>query len=133
MTLEQGDKKSLSDFRMSKSREFLNDARANFTDERYKTAINRSYYAALNALRAILILEGANPTSHEGVITMFSLRFIRPGILPVDIIKSFKILLSRRTDVDYGDFDMVTRDDAEDSLRRAEEIVSAVDQARKTL
>ena len=133
MTLEQGDKKSLSDFRMSKSREFLNDARANFTDERYKTAINRSYYAALNALRAILILEGANPTSHEGVITMFSLRFIRPGILQVDIIKSFKILLSRRTDVDYGDFDMVTRDDAEDSLSRAEEIVSAVDQYRKTL
>ena len=104
MTLEQGDKKSLSDFRMSKSREFLNDASANFTDERYKTAINRSYYAALNALRAILILEGANPTSHEGVITMFSLRFIRPGILPVDIIKSFKILLSRRIEKCYSGF-----------------------------
>jgi len=45
MTLEAGDKKSLSELRMSKAREFLEDARANFDEGRYKTSINRSYYA----------------------------------------------------------------------------------------
>ncbi|MBI4618745.1 MAG: nucleotidyltransferase domain-containing protein [Desulfobacterales bacterium] len=49
----------------------------------YKTAINRSYYSVLNAARAILILEGANPETHEGVVTMLSLRFIKIGILEV--------------------------------------------------
>jgi uncharacterized protein (UPF0332 family) len=87
MTLESQDKKSLSDIRMAKAYEFLEDAGANYKDGRYKTSINRSYYAALNAARSILILEGANPETHEGTITMLSLRFIKPGLLSVDIIK----------------------------------------------
>ena len=87
----------------------------------------------MNALRAILILEGANPTTHEGVITMLSLRLVRPGIVPVDIVKKFKVLLSRRTDVDYGDFETVSSADAEDSLQLAGEIVSVIDKARLSL
>jgi uncharacterized protein (UPF0332 family) len=102
MTLESQDKKSLSDIRMAKAYEFLEDARANYKDGRYKTSINRSYYAVLNAARSILILKGANPETHEGTITMLSLRFIKPGLLPVDIIKKFKILFSRRTMLTTG-------------------------------
>lgn len=89
---------------MAKARQFLEDARANLAEGRHKTAINRSYYAAFNDARSILILEGANPETHEGVITMLSLRLVKPGLLPVDVVKDFKVLLSRRTDADYGDF-----------------------------
>jgi uncharacterized protein (UPF0332 family) len=92
--------------------------------------LNRAYYAALNAVRAILVLEGANPETHEGAVTLLSLRFIKTGVLPVEIIKKFKILLSRRTDVDYGDFDTIDANDAEDSLRSAEELITAIDAAR---
>lgn len=133
MTLETGDKKSLSDIRMARAYEFLDDAMANFKEGRYKTAINRSYYAALNAARAILILEGANPETHEGTVTMLSLRFIKPGILPVDIIKKFKMLLSRRTDVDYGDFETIDKGDAEDSIKITEKIIKAIDKTRKKI
>jgi uncharacterized protein (UPF0332 family) len=35
----------------------------------------------LNAARALLILEGVNPETREGVITMLSLRFAKPGLL----------------------------------------------------
>jgi uncharacterized protein (UPF0332 family) len=133
MILESQDKRSLSDLRMSKAFEFLEDAKANFRDGRDKTSINRSYYAALNAARAILILEGANPETHEGVVTMLSLRFVRPGILPVDVVKNFKVLLSHRTDVDYGDFDTTDKADAEGSLRIAENLVQKIDSARKSL
>jgi uncharacterized protein (UPF0332 family) len=133
MTLESQDKKSLSDIRMAKAYEFLEDARANYKDGRYKTSINRSYYAALNAARSILILEGANPETHEGTITMLSLRFIKPGLLPVDIIKKFKILFSRRTDVDYGDFDNIDKTDAEDSIGITGEIIELIDKARKKM
>ncbi len=133
MTLELKDKKSLSDIRMAKAYEFLEDARANYKDGRYKTSVNRSYYAALNAVRAILILEGANPETHEGTITMLSLRFIKPGLLSIDIIKKFKILLSRRTDVDYGDFETIDKAETEDSIRIAEETIKAIDKVRKEI
>jgi uncharacterized protein (UPF0332 family) len=46
MTLEPKDKRSLSDMRMAKAAEFLEDARANAREGRYRTAVNRSYYAA---------------------------------------------------------------------------------------
>ena len=133
MTLEEKDKKSLSDVRMAKAREFLEDACANLNEGRHRTAINRSYYAALSAVRSILILEGANPETHEGVVTMLSLRFIKPGLLPVDVVKNFKVLLSRRTDVDYGDFDTIGRTDAEDSIKITGEILEQIEKARKKL
>jgi len=50
MILEKQDKNTLSDVRMAKSREFLEDAHANLREGRHKTAINRSYYAALSAV-----------------------------------------------------------------------------------
>lgn len=133
MTLESKDKKSLSDIRMSKAYVFLNDAKANYNEGRYETSVNRSYYAALNAARAILILEGVNPETHEGTVTMLSLRFIKPKLLPVDIIKKFKTLLSRRTDVDYGDFESIDKTDADDSIKITEEIIKSIDKARKKL
>jgi uncharacterized protein (UPF0332 family) len=133
MNLEAKDKKILSDVRMKKALEFLEDARANFKDSRYKTSVNRSYYAVLNAARALLILEGVNPETHNGVVTMLSLRFVRPALLSVRIIKDFKILLSRRTDVDYGDFETIDASDAEDSVTRANEMMKEVDRLRKEM
>ena len=133
MTLESKDKKAVSDVRMVKAYAFLEDARANYNEGRFNTSINRSYYAALNAIRSILILEGANPLTHEGVITMLSLRFIKSAILPVDVVRKFKVLLSRRTDVDYGDFDTVDKTDAEESMRSSEKIIKLIDKARKKI
>jgi uncharacterized protein len=87
----------------------------------------------LSALRALLILEGINPETHEGVLTMLSLRFIKTEILPIHIVKNFKSLFSKRTDVDYGDFDTTSSVDAEESLKNAEELIDTVDAARKKL
>jgi uncharacterized protein (UPF0332 family) len=133
MILEPQDKRHLSEVRMSKALEFLEDGRANLREGRHKTAVNRIYYAALSAARSVLILEGANPETHEGVVTMLSLRFVKPGLLPVEVVKSFKLLLSRRTDVDYGDFDTINNADAEEAIRVAEEMIKVIDGVRREL
>ncbi|MCF7929356.1 MAG: HEPN domain-containing protein [Spirochaetales bacterium] len=133
MSLEAEDKKSLSDIRFEKAKEFLHDAEANLSESRLKTSINRSYYAVLNAVRSLLVLEGMTPESHSGAVTSLSLRFIKTGLLPVETIKAMKILLSRRTDVDYGDFDTIDNADAEDSLKKARTILEQIDAVRKEL
>ncbi|MBI2001336.1 MAG: HEPN domain-containing protein [candidate division NC10 bacterium] len=133
MTLEPQDKRSLSDLRMAKALEFLEDARANLREGRHKTAINRSYYAALSAVRSVLILEGANPETHEGAVTMLSLRLVKPGLLSIDLVKNFKLLLSRRADADYGDFDTIDKADAEDAIRIVEDMIGTLEKARKML
>ena len=131
MTLSKEDKVTLSEVRMKKAYEFLDDAKANLKDERIRTAINRAYYAVLNAARALLILEGVNPETHEGVITILSLRFVKPELLSVEVVKKYKSLLSRRTDIDYGDFDTATYEEGVDSVKIADELIKEMDVLRK--
>ena len=133
MTLSVDDKRTLSDVRFAKAREALADAQANLAGERLNTAVNRSYYAALNAVRALLILDGVNPESHGGAVTTLGLRFIRNQLLPVTVAKDFKTLMARRTDVDYGDFESTSRPDAEDSVQRADRLLSEIDAVRRRL
>lgn len=130
MTLAPEDKKALSNIRMEKAYRYLQDATGNYKEGRYETAVNRSYYAVLSAVRSILILEGIDPESHKGAITMLSLRFVKPSLLAKDIVKRFELLFSRRTDVDYGDFETMSAADAEDSLRIAQEIIESIDKVR---
>ncbi len=87
----------------------------------------------LSAVRALLVLEGINPESHSGAVTTLSLHFVRTRLLPIEVVRNFKTLLSRRTDVDYGDFETIEIRDAEDSLKLAEEILQNVDAVRTTL
>ena len=130
MTLSADDKRALSGIRFEKARAALQDSRANLEEGRLNTSVNRSYYAALAAVRSLLILEGVDLASHAGAVTMLSLHFIKTGLLPISIVKHVKTLLSRREDVDYGDFDSITRDEAQDSVARAEETLAAVDLLR---
>lgn len=133
MTLNVDDKKTLSDVRFAKAREALADARATLADERLNNAVNRSYYAALSAVRALLILDGVNPESHGGAVTILGLRFIRTKLLPVSVAKDFKTLMARRTDVDYGDFESTSRSEAEDSVQRADRLLNQIDTLRTRL
>ena len=132
MTLSADDKKTLSEVRFAKAREALADARANLGYERPNTAVNRSYYAALSAVRALLILDGVNPESHGGAVTTLGLRFIRTKLLPVSVAKDFKTLMARRTDVDYGDFEF-SQSVAEDCVQRAEVLLNKIDTLRQRL
>ena len=133
MTLSPQEKQSLSDIRMGKAVEFQEDALENFSRGRYRTAVNRAYYSVLNAARSLLILEGLNPETHDGIVTMLSLHFIKKQILPLEIIKIYKILLSRRTDVDYGDFDALVKEEAENSVIIAKKAVTIIDELRISL
>ena len=133
MTLSWTDKKILSQARMVKAREFLEDAKGNFREGRVKTSINRSYYALLAAVRSILILHGSNPETHEGAVTMLSLKFVKTELLPVETVKTFKLLFSRRADADYGDFDSTDAADAEEAIRLADEAVEEIERLRTAL
>ncbi len=118
---------------MQKALEFLDDAKINLDNKRYRTSVNRIYYASLNALRSLLFLDGANPETHDEVVTMLSLRFIKTGVLPVDTVKNFKTLVPRRTDVDYGDFDSINEDEAKESYSIASSIIETVNITRQKL
>lgn len=131
--LSAEEKIALSDVRFEKAGEMLSDAVRNLKAGMYKTSVNRSYYAVLHAARSLLILKGVDPIRHEGVKTMLSLHFVKPKILPQESIKIFKNLSSLRTDVDYGDFESVDKDDAKNAIEQAREFLRIIKPARKKM
>jgi len=129
MTLSLQEKISLSEARIEKARNHLRDAEDTFREGKHGLAINRAYYAILSAARSLLILKGIDPVPHKGVKTMMALHFVKTEYLPEKVIDSFRTLLARRTDVDYGDFSEGTPEEANDSVEKAREFITLVEQA----
>ncbi len=61
MTLNTEEKKTLSSYRLKKAERLLDDAKLLLNEDRWESSINRSYYAALSAAKAVLILFGIDP------------------------------------------------------------------------
>lgn len=63
--------------------------------------LSRAYYAALHYSRALLLSMDIIPKSHKGALTLFSLHFIKTGMISKDIGVIFSILQKIREDSDY--------------------------------
>jgi len=131
--LNSEEKIILSDIRFKKGQEMLADAVKSMKNSMYMTSVNRSYYAALHAARSLLILKGVDPLTHDGVKTMISLHFIKPKILSQEVMRYFKNLMTLRTDVDYGDFESVEKNEADGALKQAKRFLKVIDSVRKKL
>jgi len=123
MTLNIGDKRDLAAYRLDRAESFLKDARILLEASSYGSSANRSCYAMLSAARSLLVLRGIGADSHEGVKTMISREFIKPGLLPKEMGEVFRNLQSRRMDSDYADYVEITEAEAQDSLVKAERFV----------
>ena len=119
MTLSSEEKKSLSKYRIGKAKSLLEDAVLLLEKDRFGSSINRSYYAALTAAKAMLILFGIDPKTHDGVKTMIGQKLITEGYLPNEYGKWFRSLLFEREDADYADFVIVDRADADEAYKNA--------------
>ncbi|GBC94975.1 hypothetical protein HRbin16_00761 [bacterium HR16] len=109
-----------------KSEERLRAARLLLQQGFYEEAVSVSYYATLWAARALLLTEGAEPRTHEGVRTMLGLYFIRTGRLPQEVGKLFTRRLDDRMSADYSDVNFLSSEDAEEAIEQAERFLNAV-------
>lgn len=133
MTLSVEEKINLSNYRLEKAKESLNDSSLLFSNKSYNASANRSYYAVLLAARSLLILRGIDPESHEGVKIMFAKEYIKTELLPVTFSDYFRNLQGRRIDSDYSDYVEINKIEAEDSLTKAKEFIVSVEKLQKEI
>ena len=101
----------LSLYRLSKAKQYLEDAKRTLELEMYDTSANRSYYAIFHAARAVLALEGLDFKKHSGVISNFQMRYIKTGIFDKQLSNIIKSAFSLRTESDYEDFYVIAKVD----------------------
>jgi uncharacterized protein (UPF0332 family) len=133
MTLNKEEKKTLSQYRIEKAKRLLDDAHLLLKEGRWESSISRSYYSALNAAKAILILFGIDPKSHEGVKTMVNKKLVLDGYILKEHGRWFRELLFEREDADYADYVVIDSSDAEDAFQNASRFLEKAGDVINTL
>lgn len=93
-------------------------------------AVNRFYYAAFYAARALLALRGMDSARPSGVIALFQQHFVKTGPIDADVAKALPRSFERRQDSDYADFAVVT---LEESGRICDEVERFVGECGRLL
>jgi len=96
-------------------------------------ACNRAYYAMFDAARAALAVaddEGMIAKTHSGLISAFSLRFVKTGEIPVELGKELNAVSELRQAGDYTGLTM-PKDKAAWAVTRAEAFVATIEQLVK--
>lgn len=79
----------------------LKSARVLQENELYFKSIVSSYYAVYHATKAVLLLKGVVPKSHEGVERLFSLYYVKTKEIEIDIGRIIGRLMKLREEADY--------------------------------
>lgn len=96
--------------RLSRAVETLDDARLLADAERWKSCVNRLYYACFYAASALLARYDMSSSKHAGVLSLFNLHFVKTGKIVRENAEIYNDLFDDRQEGDYTDFVSFTRD-----------------------
>ena len=113
-------------YRIENSQKTLDEIETLISLGYYNTAANRMYYACYYAACALLIANKINTKSHDGVKQMFSLHFIKTGILPKHLSVIYSTLFKQRISCDYDDMFDNTLESVKELYPKAEEFIVVV-------
>lgn len=81
MKLTDEERTLLVSLEMEKAHQFLDQAKEMTRLNYWDIASNRYYYACFHAIQALLIKNGLYAHTHDGLLTLFGLHFVKKGIL----------------------------------------------------
>ena len=118
--------KNLSNYRIAEAEDSLKVAAHCLKEGLYKDSINRSYYAAFYAVKAILALSTVDFKRHKDVMGYFNKEYVAKEIFPREIVRKLGTLQRVREKSDYDDFYIASREKAEEQFQTAELVIGEV-------
>ena len=103
----------LAQHRLSRAKEAFSEGDHLLTAKAFMGAVNRFYYAAFYAARALLAIREVDSSRHSRVISLFQAQFVKPGLIATEKAKALPRAFEKRQKSDYGDFSTVTAKEAE--------------------
>lgn len=96
---------ALARHRMPRAREAFDEGDLLLSKGSPMGAVNRFYYAAFHAARALLATREIDSSRHSGVITLFQKHFLTTGLVSVGHAKALPRSFEKRQNMDYADCD----------------------------
>jgi len=101
-------------------------ARLLFDNNFLSDAVSKLYYSLLYTIRALLLTKGLEPKSHEGVLRLLGLHFIKQGIFEAKASHIFAKLMKYREEADYNPSYIFTKEDFIDFQKEAQELSNKI-------
>ena len=126
MNLSAEELRAIVEARLGKAARAYAEAKGVAAMGYWETAANRLYYAAFDAVSALLLANGNFPHTHSGVIHLFGQQFIRPGLVSADMGRLYHVLFSLRQTGDYDDAYSVSENDVSPNIEPAGRLIECV-------
>lgn len=107
-------------YRIERSKEDLDAAKAMFQTNRYRVANNRAYYSIFHAMRAVLAFDGFDSKKHSGIIAEFRKSYIKTGIFNKKLSTLIGLASEIRNASDYDDMFIASKEETEKQIKDAE-------------
>ena len=91
-------------YKISRAKETLGEVQSHIQNKYWITAVNRLYYACFYAVSALLIDKEIESHTHSGTKQMFSLHFVKTGIIKPESGKFYSTIFTLRQTGDYDAF-----------------------------
>ena len=127
MGLTEIEKKALIDLKIERANETFREVPYQLEQGFYRTAINRMYYACYYIVSALLMQNNFEARTHKGSIALFSLNFIKTGILSNDDGKLYRSLFELRQTGDYDELKDINREDVVCRLEPARQFIKTIE------
>ncbi len=85
----------------------------------YDDSVSRSYYAAFHAAQAVLLSAGLTTGTHQGLVNLFGLHFVKTGKFDRKFGKFLASLKDERETSDYEIYSTIDKKDCFVSLNEA--------------
>lgn len=123
----QDKSRDLARYRHELAKETLANAKLCMDNRFYRDAINRSYYAAFYAVRAVLAVENTDFKRHKDVMAYFNKTYVATEIFPRELGRRLGRIQMMREDSDYSDFFTASLEDAKKQYETAEMTIALVE------
>ena len=122
---------ALSKYRIENAKEKIESAEILFKNSKFKDSVSRSYYAMFSAAKALLAIKGLNSTKHSGIISLFNQYFVKIKMVGKVYGRALANAKDIREESDYGDYVLVSKEEASEQLKKAKEFISEIEKALK--
>ena len=112
-------KQDLSNYRLLQAEDSIKAAQMSFANGLYKDSINRSYYAAFYAVKAVLALEEVDFKRHKDAIGYFNKTYVATEKFSKELGRKIEMLKQLCEKSDYDDFYIAGKEEAENQIKTA--------------
>ncbi len=118
-------------YRLEKASQTYSDAKLLAENKSWNSCVNRLYYACFYSVNALLIRNGFDAKSHNGVRTIFFREFIKIEKVHKDFGKLYSDLFDWRNKGDYSDFIDFNENDVLPLLQKVKQFIEVIEKIIK--